>query len=155
MKVSSVEKIVRHIDQRQVTFDLSGLLAYNHEEWLKLRAVSYPTSQLLLLVYVIVLQPLMKYYLVLVTVRPIHVCISPLFSLLPSPFPSPLYPPPLPSSPPSSLLSLPLPLNLYEQQLIVLHFGILQSGTCTMYLFTVISILYISMLWGEHVLYCL
>ncbi len=43
IKLSSIDKIARHIDQRQITLDLSGLLNYTHEDWLKLRSVSMST----------------------------------------------------------------------------------------------------------------
>ena len=36
-----MEKLTKHLDQRQVTFDLAGLLNYNHDEWLSLRTVSF------------------------------------------------------------------------------------------------------------------
>ena len=39
--LSDVSKLKRHIDPSQVTFDLGGLLPYNHEDWIKLRWVRY------------------------------------------------------------------------------------------------------------------
>ena len=42
--ISDVDKLKRHIDPSQVTFDLGGYLPYNHEEWIKLRWVGHMTS---------------------------------------------------------------------------------------------------------------
>ena len=40
VKVSSVEKLLRHVDRRQVTVELGGNINYKHDEWLTLRLVS-------------------------------------------------------------------------------------------------------------------
>lgn len=37
--LSDVDKLKRHIDSSQVTFDLGGYLPYNHDDWIKLRWV--------------------------------------------------------------------------------------------------------------------
>ena len=39
VKVSSVEKLLRHVDRRQVTVELGGNINYKHDEWLTLRLV--------------------------------------------------------------------------------------------------------------------
>ena len=38
--LSEVDKLKRHIDPSQVTFDLGGYLPYSHDDWIKLRYVS-------------------------------------------------------------------------------------------------------------------
>ena len=40
VKLSSVEKLIRHVESSQLTADLGGFLPYNHDEWIKLRLVS-------------------------------------------------------------------------------------------------------------------
>ena len=42
VKVSSVEKLLRHVDRRQVTVELGGNINYKHDEWLTLRLVRAP-----------------------------------------------------------------------------------------------------------------
>ena len=39
--LSAVEKLIRHVDTRQLTSDLGGFLPYDHEEWIKLRLVCH------------------------------------------------------------------------------------------------------------------
>ena len=41
MMLADVDKLKRHIDSSQVTFDLGGYLPYNHDDWIKLRWVNY------------------------------------------------------------------------------------------------------------------
>ena len=38
--LSVVDKLIRHVESSQLTFDLGGFLPYNHKEWIQLRMVS-------------------------------------------------------------------------------------------------------------------
>ena len=38
--LSVVDKLIRHVESSQLTFDLGGFLPYNHKEWIQLRLVS-------------------------------------------------------------------------------------------------------------------
>lgn len=39
VKLSSADKLIRYVENSQLTSDLGGFLPYNHEHWLKLRLV--------------------------------------------------------------------------------------------------------------------
>ena len=39
VKLSVVEKLIRHVESSQLTNDLGGFLPYNHDQWIKLRLV--------------------------------------------------------------------------------------------------------------------
>ena len=49
IKLSVVEKLIRHVESSQLTSDLGGFLPYNHEQWIKLRLVCDMFVLLLLL----------------------------------------------------------------------------------------------------------